>query len=553
MDNVRFYKKRECRTVIPSSYTPYIIYDDIDVDHGIKCVVFKPEDSQSRTEFELSGVKKQFPDVEELVIEDGVYNIRISNFMFPNVKRVTSHNKLYPSGSILVESARLLNTFCKKPGEVIDLRGIRIIEQYALSGCLSTNFIHDEQIKYIESRALDNSLLDILPSEVIMLGHVLVKYDAPVIDLPDRGNRLTSIYAIEDRPQKKITNKIIIHNKDSLRGPFLYGGDGLLDTIKEISIYDDTYIYDPNHALKMRCHRTKMSVQTELYKTIGGIIYTANLKKLVACADSDLETVVIPEGVETICEQAFKKTSVKSVKLPDSLKQIQNEAFASTPISSVTFGNQLQLIAAKAFYECSQLREVHLPSSLTCVGENAFSNLDKVYSDNLPDGLFNALIHPESEWFQQVIKTEATKKTSCMIELHLKRSTMFLPKFVSLSVKQITELELKVSIKGNYDFNLLYANIKDTSLKQETALQLYNKTKDDTLRIYLRRAGIKIASDYIATNKEEQLICFLKLGLLTTNALNKLLSKVQTKNMASAAAYILTQLKNSKKGTSFRL
>ena len=97
MDNVRFYKKRECRTVIPSSYTPYIIYDDIDVDHGIKCVVFKPEDSQSRTEFELSGVKKQFPDVEELVIEDGVYNIRISNFMFPNVKRVTSHNKLYPS------------------------------------------------------------------------------------------------------------------------------------------------------------------------------------------------------------------------------------------------------------------------------------------------------------------------------------------------------------------------------------------------------------------------------------------------------------------------
>lgn len=76
---------------------------DIDVEPGVKSVVFQERQCASKwkscySRFLLRNVKKQFPDVERLIISgECIYTIDISNMMFPNIHcsafKVTESNK----------------------------------------------------------------------------------------------------------------------------------------------------------------------------------------------------------------------------------------------------------------------------------------------------------------------------------------------------------------------------------------------------------------------------------------------------------------------------
>ena len=43
--------------------------------------------------YDFRSVKKQFPNVETLVITESVIDVYVSNMMFPNLKQVVSKNK----------------------------------------------------------------------------------------------------------------------------------------------------------------------------------------------------------------------------------------------------------------------------------------------------------------------------------------------------------------------------------------------------------------------------------------------------------------------------
>ena len=137
------------------------IVSDIDVKPGVKSVLFtevglKMANSKSASIFfRLKNVKKQFPDVEQLVIDTTIGNgrLELSNFMFPNVKRIISTNIWYESGSLLIQSyhnsnrsRHLLNTFCQTEDCVLDLKGIFSIAPYAFSGCRAKQIINTQKI-----------------------------------------------------------------------------------------------------------------------------------------------------------------------------------------------------------------------------------------------------------------------------------------------------------------------------------------------------------------------------------------------------------------------
>ena len=52
--------------------------------------------------------------------------------------------------------------------------------------------------------------------------------------------------------------------------------------------------------------------------------------------DESLETVVLPEHLETIGSKAFAESSVTAVNLPDSLTFIADDAFDDTAITTLT-------------------------------------------------------------------------------------------------------------------------------------------------------------------------------------------------------------------------
>lgn len=126
-----------------------------------------------------------------------------------------------------------------------------------------------------------------------------------------------------------------------------------------------------------------------------------------AFAYSDIEEVVISEGVEVIGEEAFSYcSSLKEVNIPSTVITISKKAFeyckALTKIEfgenveeigfgcfqycenlqEATFGNKLVSIKGLAFGRCKALKEISLPEGVEEIGSQAFSNcksLEKVY------------------------------------------------------------------------------------------------------------------------------------------------------------------------------
>ena len=84
-------------------YTDGDVCTDIDVAPDIKSVtLMHPIVSIAR-----NTCKKEYPNVEELIIRDNVTSILIPNKMFPNVKKVSSKSKYFSSGKYLIKKFRI--------------------------------------------------------------------------------------------------------------------------------------------------------------------------------------------------------------------------------------------------------------------------------------------------------------------------------------------------------------------------------------------------------------------------------------------------------------
>ena len=108
-----------------------------------------------------------------------------------------------------------------------------------------------------------------------------------------------------------------------------------------------------------------------------------------------LESIVLPEGLETIGERAFADCAITKIVLPESLKTIGKQAFASsenlkeiklpptivslgagvftnTGLESITIPDSISSIPDGAFGYCEELTSINLPSTIVSIGDEAF-------------------------------------------------------------------------------------------------------------------------------------------------------------------------------------
>jgi hypothetical protein len=79
---------------------------------------------------------------------------------------------------------------------------------------------------------------------------------------------------------------------------------------------------------------------------------------------------------------AFRESGLTSIHLPASVTVIGESCFSScSSLASITFefGSQLSQLAEWAF-SCSRLRSIHLPASVTVIGEGCFSGCRSLVS-----------------------------------------------------------------------------------------------------------------------------------------------------------------------------
>lgn len=112
---------------------------------------------------------------------------------------------------------------------------------------------------------------------------------------------------------------------------------------------------------------------SEYYKSVDGIVYTADGESLIVCPRGKEEEVTVADGTVRISSYAFQDCEkITTVKLNDSLVSILGWAFYSSGVSSIEFGSSLALIANNAFQDCLNLTSLEISDSLKTIGDCAF-------------------------------------------------------------------------------------------------------------------------------------------------------------------------------------
>lgn len=107
-----------------------------------------------------------------------------------------------------------------------------------------------------------------------------------------------------------------------------------------------------------------------------------------AFMSSEIESVVVPEGVEKIEDSGFWGCkSLKSVTLPSSLRVIEGDAFRMCEeLESIVIPEGVDEIGMDAFTSCSKLKDIYLPNSLWDIGYDAFCTFCDDMTLHVPRG-----------------------------------------------------------------------------------------------------------------------------------------------------------------------
>ena len=94
----------------------------------------------------------------------------------------------------------------------------------------------------------------------------------------------------------------------------------------------------------------------------------------------EIKNIIIPEGVQSIGDYAFRNcSSINNVSLPSSLESIANYAFNNcTNLEEIVFPESLKTIGDYSFEKCKSIKSVLIPNEVTAIGEYAFKDCTRM-------------------------------------------------------------------------------------------------------------------------------------------------------------------------------
>lgn len=583
---------------------------DLCINPNVKTVTICPRSSHSfiGSQFSLQDCKKQFPDVEVLGIAPDVIDVCINNKMFPNVKKVYSESKYYKNDvRMLVRkykngSFALKNAFCAAAGDVIDLKGISIIDDNAFDGCMATDFVNIDDVSICRADAFTGSAIELnkrYKNGLQIFGSVLIGVQSGVcdIEIPSYVKYIKKDISFQDAKNVTINDadQLCFFNNAPLDCLQLNGCNILPGALRSRS-----------NGVKVKQYKI---CNSSIYCDVDGVIFTKDRKILISYPKLRECHYDIPDGTETIWADAFSGGLISSVKIADSVCDIGDRAFSEcehleniefgkgitnyshygrtrtfshcTSLKSVTIPEWVKSLNSGMFVGC-KLESLTLPDGLEEIETNAFGKIafeditippsvkviysgnftnSKTYrfTDRVPHGfigglLYNGTNNPESLQFSDLVKkfiiTEGGKEHVLFLPAYLEHKTAY----------ELDEIlsNFSCTIKDEQYYLDCYKSCPDLILVQETAIALALITGNENIKKELKKRARSITSRFLKSNQEEKLVDFLKLNLLSDKLLASLQETAQENGMTTVSAYILNEqnkklLKKESSKSTFRI
>ena len=321
---------------------------DIDMASNVKRVCFGEDNNTNQMYYKLRYSCMIFPNVTEIYIARNVAAIEINNRMFPNCRKIISNNVNYRSGSMLVKKDRamdwnfLLNTFCLKKGEDVDLTGIDMIKSGAFSGCEIVEIKNVADLSQVEKYVFSDSDFCSDKNEAVggfrMAGPIVVEMlpDLEEYEIPDYAI-YTAPRAVEAMQKMHKAKRLIINNLAATVNVLCMTRLPKKVIVKNIKKRTDDTDYDLFDILDSETtEEIELQNCSPEYKSINGLLYGRVIDEYgfftktwsVIMCPRGMKKVVIDDIAEEIAQSAFMGCSVEEVVMPDSVKMIGNEAFS---------------------------------------------------------------------------------------------------------------------------------------------------------------------------------------------------------------------------------
>lgn len=541
--------------------------------------------------------QKVFSNIETLLIGRNVISIVIPNKMFPNVKRVQSKSSNFLDGKYLIERAgrKLLNAFGQSEDAEIDFTRFRRIGNYAFEGCKAkvAAGIYEMRILAIQDAAFVGSGFLDKPfiGGIKCLGPFIIDIDetADEIILPK-----SDVYFCVPKIQKKCVRVPNINVFATMR-----------KSPKKVIIEDENIGYDDDLMYKLsNKYIEELESRVSRYKTVDGILYSADMKTLILCPAGKTGEVTIPDGVERIRKQAFFGSKISKVVFPDSLVRLQNEAFygcenlkeidfgngieqiggaenkhifSGCPVEKLIFPPQVKEIGISAFYSCGELKEIIFEEGLKYIREGAFKNCPKLTEVNLPESIKNVgldafVCEIAREEIQDIninlttipeglghaiIRPGNMQTPRCVnVHVHNKNETFdfVIPDCVSATTNGYSEIVIGFNLMASDPeyckkfhhlkwLNTAFMYAANSRFKYVCAYKTYKRTKNELAKEYLIDYQ-KMAADAIALElAEKDFVDFLRLEFINLGYDEDIVKCLEEQNWNVALAYMLNEEK----------
>lgn len=381
-------------TCLPGSTSVF----DMDVDDGVEVVEFEGFDDVSIGKV----AEKSFPSVKTLVIGEEVECMSIPNEMFPNVRNIISYNRHFLNSDMLIRvdynmfpdkngkhaDIWLLNTFCKKPDEVINLKSVEFIDGYAFYGCRSTKIINEDCVKGgFKLAFFGSAFMELEPvGGAYMAGNMIIDVDKDAKELVIPETATYFLHNIHNatfiRELCKSYDKIIVKNSSLFFKRVLYTYAAPKNLVIDCEVYDDKEDFCNYIKNCSNLQNIQITDKSERYVTYDGVLYDKAGKTLLACPKNRHGTVKIKEGTKEIEKNAFFGSKVEEIEMPDSVKSLEKAVFFNCrKLQKVKLSNSLTEIPDSCFDSNTSLREIVIPDSVSTIGSYAFcsSGLENIH------------------------------------------------------------------------------------------------------------------------------------------------------------------------------
>lgn len=569
----------------------------LEIEPSVEELHLGEQTDKRKMNFRLEKKHGVFPNIKKLVIEPGAAEIFVDNEVFPNVKRVDSHNPQYLSRDRMLVRIRyngtvtaysLRNVFDLASNMPVNLSMINVIERLALCQCMSTELINTGSLQCVSINSFEGSAISDMSYDengTIITGGVLVDidYNADCISLPGKD---ANMRVVASGIRFSDVKKIIINDVN-------FAIKSIIPSISNIPEMSETIVINDPECRAFGDIQTlarlsgvkniEFGEKCKGFQSIDGIAYTNSLSHLIACPSCRTKDVVIPDGVKLISSSAFKYCKIESVKFSDSIINIEDKAFCNCKnLKHVDFGHRITHIGSKsswnvfaccgleeidipeqvtyigsgAFWSCKlkkvtfheglreiapdafggnvDLKEITIPDSVTHIGENAFRNTKVVHVHNYFSDIITAVGEPAVFAYM-----------AGYTEIDINGKSVFVPKHMKeegcRQVKKIIEIWIDGTADGT---DKLFGYAITLNEKQDTAIKIYENTKSENAKKYLKRYSKSIARRYLAEDRKEELIKFIGFGLLPKQELQEILD--EAKDEAEVCAYVLQMMQKIK-------